>query len=658
MEEIMRLSKVLKSVFIGLVLVMLCCVGLVACAPNTPPVYPDPVATRIITFNDNGGEGTMPAQKVESGVLSAFSENTYTKEGHIFEGWAISAYGKAEYEDGGSYKIDMDVTLYAVWTLTMYNITFNANGGSGTMPERNAGYDVPTFLGWNAFTMEGYLFTGWALTATGEVVVEDAERYRTKKDVMLYAIWTQSMYDITFDPSHGEGAMPDQNVGSGVPNTLSANTFVKEGYDFAGWALTWYGDVAHADGAKYSTTGDVTLYAVWEVAILDIKFDFNDGEGTMATQEVEYGKYITLSDNTFEKGGYVFTGWSLTDDGKVIYEDGARCSTTKDVTLYAVWEVTAEQGQLKYSYGVNGATVTGLVDAHADATSVDIPAEVTFEGKVYNVTTIGYKAFYNCDLLKSIIIPNGVTSIENYAFFQCTSLTSIKIPNTVERIGASVFTSCINLISITITDSVTSIGDYAFSYCESLTSITIPNKLTTISSKTFIMCESLESITIPNSVTSIGSEAFRGCTGLTEITIPDSVTSIGSNVFSGCIKLESINVDSGNPIYSSVDGVLFSKDQTVLIKYPVGNVAASYTILSSVKRIDWYAFSYCTNLTSVTIPNNVTSIAGFAFQDCTNLANIYMIRESSEGMTLGNYWNDINGEEAGGLIETTWSYKV
>ena len=124
------------------------------------------------------------------------------------------------------------------------------------------------------------------------------------------------------------------------------------------------------------------------------------------------------------------------------------------------------------------------------------------------------------------------------------------------------------------------------------------------------------------SVTSIGNYAFTDCYSLTSITIPNSVTSIGWYAFSGCSSLTSINVDVNNPNYCSIDGVLFNKDKTTLIQYPIGNTRTEYTIPNSVTSIGEYAFRDCSSLTSITIGNSVTSIGRSAFYDCSSLTSI------------------------------------
>jgi hypothetical protein len=116
--------------------------------------------------------------------------------------------------------------------------------------------------------------------------------------------------------------------------------------------------------------------------------------------------------------------------------------------------------------------------------------------------------------------------------------------------------------------------------------VTIPDTIdglpvTSIGLIAFYACTSLSSVTIPNSVTSIGSGAFRGCTRLASVMIPKSITNIAENAFGGCTSLTAIPVDALNPIYRSIDGVLFNKSETTIIQCP-GGKAGTYTIPNSV----------------------------------------------------------------------------
>lgn len=131
-----------------------------------------------------------------------------------------------------------------------------------------------------------------------------------------------------------------------------------------------------------------------------------------------------------------------------------------------------------------------------------------------------------------------------------------------------------------------------------------------------------ETVIIPDSVTSISSDAFFGYTSFTSVTIPYSVKRIGPSTFKNCTSLESITVDSENSYYSSLDGVLFNKDKTKLIRYPRGKTATRYSIPNSVTDIGDSAFKHCKSLKSVAIPDSVTIIRDDAFYNCTSLESI------------------------------------
>ena len=121
-----------------------------------------------------------------------------------------------------------------------------------------------------------------------------------------------------------------------------------------------------------------------------------------------------------------------------------------------------------------------------------------------------------------------------------------------------------------IPEGVKHIGVYAFKWCDKITSIVIPKSVTCIGGHAFVGCDSLASIVIPKSVTSIGDSAFYNCSSLTSVTIGNSVESIGESAFEDCSSLVSINVATDNSHYCSVDGVLFNKDRTTIIRYPQG----------------------------------------------------------------------------------------
>lgn len=168
---------------------------------------------------------------------------------------------------------------------------------------------------------------------------------------------------------------------------------------------------------------------------------------------------------------------------------------------------------------------------------------------------------------------------------------------------------------------VTAIGNDAFEFCFELTGVTIPSTVTSIGSFAFNSCTGLPGITLPDSVVSIGVSAFQACGSLASISIPSGVTSIGNSAFYGCTGLTSISVNPLNPNYSSWEGILFNKAQTILIQCPAAK-AGSVAIPGSVTTIGNMAFESCYNLTGVTIPDSVAAIGGSAFYGCSGLPSV------------------------------------
>ena len=150
----------------------------------------------------------------------------------------------------------------------------------------------------------------------------------------------------------------------------------------------------------------------------------------------------------------------------------------------------------------------------------------------------------------------------------------------------------------------------------------IDEGVTSIGDRAFQDCRNLSNVKLPNSLTLIYNDAFSNCTSLASVIIPDSVTSIGDDAFLGCISLKSIEISDNNKNYSSVDGVLFNKNKSVLVIYPAGKTDSVYSIPNSVTSIGNSAFSECTNLSNITITDSVISIGDFAFSNSTSLRSV------------------------------------
>lgn len=236
------------------------------------------------------------------------------------------------------------------------------------------------------------------------------------------------------------------------------------------------------------------------------------------------------------------------------------------------------------------------------------------------VTSIGDEAFYSCSDLIKVTIPSSVNEIGNNAFLSCKSLVGINIPDSVNRIGSGAFGYCKSLTGIFLPDSITAIEEETFKQCDNLTVAVIPDSVKSIGEQAFSYCLNLKNISIPDGVKEIGYFAFMSCQNLKEIYIPESVSELTSSVFFDCSNLTCINVSDENINYSSIDGVLFNKDKTVLMKYPAGKVSFNYCAPNGVKTLASESFYGSKGLYGITIPESVSIIEAHAFQD-TSLIN-------------------------------------
>ena len=323
--------------------------------------------------------------------------------------------------------------------------------------------------------------------------------------------------------------------------------------------------------------------------------------------------------------------------------------------------------QAQFTFTINNGTAT-LTRYTGPGGDVVIP-DMT---NGYPVTAVGTNAFAFSGVV-NVTIPDSITNIQRGAFLACSSLVTVRIGNSVAHIGDFAFSTCTSLASIVIPDSVIDIGANAFIDCTSATNVVIGKGVVNIRYRVFSSCAPL-SLVIPNNVTNIESQAFDGCLNLSSVTIGDGVVNmgggafyscmaltnviIGTNLINGaafffCTSLMTITVDPRNSVYSSVDGVLFNKDQTRLVQYPEGN-AGDYTIPSGVLSIYSGAMDYCAKLTGVIVPVTFTNFAegGFdfnAFQNSTSLKAITVPQGSpvyssldgvlfdKDGTTLINY---------------------
>lgn len=237
------------------------------------------------------------------------------------------------------------------------------------------------------------------------------------------------------------------------------------------------------------------------------------------------------------------------------------------------------------------------------------------------LTTLPYGTFSGCADLESVDFPAGLTEIKDRAF-EKSGLVRIELPDTVTTMGLDVFSKCPNLEFVKLPRNLEVIETGMFEKCAKLQSVVFPENVKVIGRLAFMWCDELQNFTLPESVETIGLQAFIDCESLTEVTIPANVTTIEQNSFSGCGKLRAIYVAEGNQAYQSVDGVLMTKDGTMVHTCP-GAKEGTFVIPNGVTTIASLAFFDCQNLKRLVIPATLTTINERGFDFCDNLLSFY-----------------------------------
>ena len=313
-----------------------------------------------ITFDPNGGAGSMEPMSVNPGVGNKLIDNTFTRENYTFTGWNTAKDGTGKtYADGETVNFSADTTLYAQWTQNPV-ITFDANGGKGTMGTQTVKPNEATDLTANSFTRADYDFTGWNTAKDGTgTAYADKTNITTNENVTLYAQWTLHKYHVRwlnwddtvlqdgYYTCEEEAKWDDWN--NDPPSRPEDENYT---YVFAGrW--TPYDETKGINGWGFNPHEDVDFKAVFnEFKKLTVTFDANGGIGTMDSVKIANGgsgKYYMLPECGFTREGYTFNGWLITGTVKMSVWDEeeelndepwteSELLALSDLTLKASWK--------------------------------------------------------------------------------------------------------------------------------------------------------------------------------------------------------------------------------------------------------------------------------------------------------------------------------
>ena len=305
-----------------------------------------------------------------------------------------------------------------------------------------------------------------------------------------------------------------------------------------------------------------------------------------------------------------------------------------DEAIVASGNCGANDDKLTWTLTSNGTlTISGEGEMkdYADGEWEDRKSEIKKIVIESGVTEIGCSAFTDCTSLTDVVIPDSVTCIDNSAFLRCTNLSEISLPDSVIRLGSGVFEDCTNLKSVRLPQNLTSIPYRFFFGCSRLKSISLPDSVTQIGEAAFGFCDLQEQvvqeIVSSDNITFIGSRAFEGNKNIYTVHIGKNVEYIQTETFNymstpsfhDCTNLTSITVSPENQTYTSINGLLCSKDGRSLLYVPVG-ISGRLDVPAGIETIGGEAMHYAFSIKNVHIPKSVKKIGSDAFPiECTDV---------------------------------------
>ena len=324
-----------------------------------------------------GGQGT-PNWDGHTGDTPTIGQNGWTIDGYTFAGWATSPDGSgARYAPGARWTANGTLTLYAQWTPGQASLTYDGNGATGGKTDPQTGKtDEKINVRDNGFTRDGYTFVTWNTQADCKgKAVDPGDEWTLQGSGTLYACWAGTAQTLTY---HGNGATGGntaaQSGKTGDELTTNANGFTRDGYTFVRWDTakdgsgTAYGEGKNGVSQYVMKPAGNDLYAIWKAnpATIQYRNDWPNTTGSTPDTTGNTGDTVTISQNSFDRPGYTFTGWSTSKRGDPSLQPGDKHTLEpRTTTVWAQWK--ADPAHLVYNsnigtVGSETKTVDGVVD--------------------------------------------------------------------------------------------------------------------------------------------------------------------------------------------------------------------------------------------------------------------------------------------------------
>lgn len=392
-----------------------------------------------LSFSANGGTGEMDSITKEENEKINLPAVKFSRTGFEFLNWNTVADGSGTaYADSAEFIFNADTTLHAQWKekkaapsnpetsstpKTTYTVTFDANGGSGTIANISVEEGSEITLPENIFTKSSYIFAGWATSADGDVSYSDKAKISITGNITLYAKWTAITYTITYEANGGTNADGNPAGYTSETETITLLAPSRQYFDFGGW----YTDSEFSDSSKKNeitkgSTGNIMLYAKWTVAAENAVNAINSlptGEHKIAvtgqmTKDNLNGVIAAIKGNLNGAKVYLDLGGTAID-----FYDWQRCKFADCENLI-------------------GIVIPAIESPDKNNPIILIP-DLMFEG---------------CKNLKSVIILNSSGEYKIITFKDCTSLEYVEIPTSIVCIYGDAFDGCTALGTITYKGTV------------------------------------------------------------------------------------------------------------------------------------------------------------------------------------------------------------
>ena len=320
-----------------------------------------PIEYKVIFYANDGKEATI-SQQFNYDRSNKLLKNTFTRAGYKFKEWNTNKDGS-----GTTYIDEQEVInlkdiensnfeLYAQWTKEIYTLSFDANGGIGSMKNQSFTFDMPFSLNRNTFTKDGYIFKEWNTKSDGTgTSYTDGQTISASENITLYAIWKNVTGTIVYNSNYSDNQTKTQTFTFNTDTQLDKNTFTRTGYIFKEWNTKVDGTgTSYTDGQTISASEDITLYAIWKNVTGTIVYNSNYSDNQTKTQTFTFNTDTQLDKNTFARTGYIFKEWNTKSDGTgESYTDGQTINVSKDITLYAIWKNVTGTIVYNSNYGNN-----------------------------------------------------------------------------------------------------------------------------------------------------------------------------------------------------------------------------------------------------------------------------------------------------------------